>query len=524
MERLYRAEQDPSEFQKWMSKIYDPAALVWKTGATVGRGPGYAFTNLASAIVTNFLARVSAKSHKLSAVMINRVTTVIKDVQKANPNKAYFELIPIARERLEKEIGSLRVGDKSVVDLFVDFLERGGHFSTDTFFQMSELQRLGLASVEPLSRQRGIQFRFDPADSGPIMDKYQAVVTFLLTNPVQGVFNDIAQLSELFPRFAAYVDGYERFGNLDSAMDFVHMLHFDYQDLADAELWLKRLVPFYTWTRNNIPLQLRAAFLASDQVAKLYNANAEVKEAFDIDGDAAWINEYLPDYMDTNSGFASYIKTGSGYLGLFPKLPMQDADRMFGTVFVGGIPIPMPRRDAIISSLGPVVKTPIEFITGRNFELGYEYGSDAELLEGQARNLIPYIGTAKRVLSGLGLPVDQEKRVVNLLNVLVGAPYGATLINEKSLKRGAQQTSEAINAQLRAAAEDANVDIEWLRKQLQDGVPLYQLTQMIGTGQGTPERVSIAKKLDEMTKKPRGTDYTAPLRELRGQGIPTFGS
>lgn len=524
LERLYRAENDPTEWEKWLSKIYDPAALVWKTGVTVGRGPGYAFTNLVGALTNNFLARISAKSHRLSAIMLERATMALREIQQANPNLSYFEQIPLVRDRLEREIGGIMVGDKPLVELFVDFLERGGHFSTDTFFQMAELQRLGLANIEPLARQQGIQFRFDEAATGPIEDKYRQVVTFMLTNPVQRTFNDIAQLSELFPRFAAYIDGYSNYGNLESAMDLVHMLHFDYQDLTTFELWFKRFIPFYTWTRNNVPLQMRAAFLASDQVAKLYNANAELKEAFDIDGEAAWLNEYLPDFMEINGGFASYLKTGSGYLGLFPKLPMQDVDRFFGTAFVAGIPIPWPRRDAVISSLGPVVKSPTEFVTGRNYDLGYAYGSDAELLQGQIRTLVPYWGTAKRVLSGLGLPIEQEKRVSNLLNVLVGAPYGAVTINEKTLARGAKQTAESVNAQLRAAAEDANVDIEWLRKQLKDGVPLHQLTLMIGTGQGAPDRVSIARKLDEMTKKPRGTDYTSTLRELRGvPQIPTLG-
>ncbi len=516
METLYRAELDPSEFQKWMARIYDPAALVWKTGVTVGRGPGYSFTNLVGALVNNFIARVSPRNHSRSAATLNKAVTILRDVTKKNPNKSFFELVEIGKERLENEIGDVKVNGRPVIELFFDFLDRGGHFSTDLFYQMNELQRLGVNIGEPLTRRSGIQFRFEGEPTGPIEDKYRAFVTFMLGNPVQRVFNDIAQLSELFPRFAAFLDGFERFGDLESAMDLVHMLHFDYQDLSEFEVWIKRLVPFYTWTRNNVPLQLRAAFLASDQVAKLYTANAELREAFEVDGEASWINDYLPDYMVINGGFATAIKAGSGYLGLTPKLPMQDADRFFGTVFIGGLPIPWPRRDAIMSSLGPVIKTPTEFITGRNYELGYEYGSDLELIQGQARTLIPYYGTARRFLSSLGLPVDREKRVSNLLNLLVGAPYGATIINEKTLTRAAINNSEEYNKQLRKAAEEAGVDIDWLRKELRKGTNLAQLTAMIGAGAGSIERVAEQERRALAAGKgPRVPDYLSEIRELQ---------
>jgi hypothetical protein len=149
-----------------------------------------------------------------------------------------------------------------------------------------------------------------------------------------------------------------------------------------------------------------------------------------------------------------------------------------------------------------------------------------ELLQGQTRTLIPYYGTAKRLLSAAGLPVDREKRLVNLLNVLVGAPYGATLISEKSIGQGARQTSEKLNAQLRAAADDANVDIDWLRDKLNKNVPLPQLMAMISTGQGARERVEMKKKLEEFMKPPSGKSYADVLGQLRSsdRGIPTYGS
>ena len=53
--------------------------------------------------------------------------------------------------------------------------------------------------------------------------------------------------------------------NLDDAVDEIFRLHFDYSKLSGAESNIaKRFVPFYTWTRNNLPLQI--SFLAQGGV------------------------------------------------------------------------------------------------------------------------------------------------------------------------------------------------------------------------------------------------------------------
>jgi hypothetical protein len=42
---------------------------------------------------------------------------------------------------------------------------------------------------------------------------------------------------------------------------------FDYADLSDFEAQvLRRIVPFYVWSRNNIPLQVRAIMLEPGKV------------------------------------------------------------------------------------------------------------------------------------------------------------------------------------------------------------------------------------------------------------------
>jgi hypothetical protein len=316
---------------------------------------------------------------------------------------------------------------------------------------------------------------------------------------------------------------------MDSAMDVMYMLHFDYQDLSAAEFSIKRFMPFYTWMRNNVPLQLRMAFLQTGKMSNLFAATEEAKEAFGVDGDMAWLNDYLPDYMEINNGFVSYLKFGGNHLALFPKLPINDVDQLFGVGYIGSIPVPVPRiTTGFGNALGPAVRTPMEFFTQRNFQYGYEYDSFSEFTSKQLESTIPYIGTFARAGSAVGLPVEKTpfidlsaqkgKQVSNLMQLLFGAPFGATMYNERTLKGVTYGRSKQLSKELNQAASDAGVDIDWLRDQLEKGVSPEALARKIESGQGDIDRVARRKKLDELTgktKKKKPKDYRDVMKELQ---------
>lgn len=167
----------------------------------------------------------------------------------------------------------------------------------------------------------------------------------------------------------------------------------------------------------------------------------------------------------------------------------------------------------------------MEFFTQRNFQYGYEYDSFAEFTAKQTESLVPYIGTFAKIGSAAGLPVEKTpvldlssqkgRQVSNLMQLLFGAPFGATMYNERTLKGVAYGRSKQLNEDLKKAAADAGVDIDWLRKQLQSGVSAEVIANRIASGQGDLERNARRKKLEQMAKKDK--DYTAVLRDLRSQ-------
>ena len=54
------------------------------------------------------------------------------------------------------------------------------------------------------------------------------------------------------------------------ANDMVNMVHFDYASLTNAEEHLKNFIPFFVWTRRNMPLQMRALVEQPRMIAR-YN-------------------------------------------------------------------------------------------------------------------------------------------------------------------------------------------------------------------------------------------------------------
>lgn len=511
LESFYKARQFPDDWEKHVRGIYDPLNMVWKSSATVGRGPAYVMLNTVGGLAANFYARVSLKSHRIAAIMVSESSQALVRVRKQHPNKGYLELVPLIEAELKRKLGSVKVNGVNVVDLFAEFLYRGGHFSTDISYNFSELTSRGLGVEEPLSRLRGRFIKTqDTLDEAPEVIK--DVANLLLTNPYQAAMTDAAQASELFIRFSAFVDGWEKFKNFDDAFDLTSMLHFDYQDLSSMEIWLKRFIPFYTWSRNNVPFQMRAAFTSTDQFSKIIKANANLEAAFSADDE--WLNEYLPDYIVESGGFISSLKFRGNHLALFNKLPFSDVDKLLQVVYVGSIPVVVPRSSELVNVTGPTVKTPIELLTQRSFQYGREYDTFYDSLTAQGKQLVPQWMLVKRTLSAAGLPVEQERQVSNLFQLLIGAPYGMTTFTEDTLRGTAMSRNIKLNKQIRAAAAEANVDVEWLRKEVSSGTPPAVLAAKVAMGLGDVKRLELQKRLQGRDLTIGTYDYDAMLRRF----------
>ena len=144
--------------------------------------------------------------------------------------------------------------------------------------------------------------------------------------------------------------------------------HFDYGEISAFEQkFMKRIVPFYTWMRKNIPTQFRELFEQPDKYSKLgkihRGLSAIAKETKDE-------SKFTPDWMQEMGYLKSPWKSEAGNpYYYYIDLPVKDLDSLFSV------------RD-MVSGLAPMLKAPIELIWGvetfpevgrKMTQPGYEY-------------------------------------------------------------------------------------------------------------------------------------------------------
>lgn len=129
------------------------------------------------------------------------------------------------------------------------------------------------------------------------------------------------------------------------AAEKVKEAHFDYEDLTKFEQQRMKLVaPFYTWSRKNIPFQLKSLVESPGQYAAFPQALQEA--------DPGGKDGIIPNYM--NDGM--YAKIGGKFYN--PMIGVSDLHNATNPV------------DLVKSLLSPFVKTPVELLTNKNMLTG----------------------------------------------------------------------------------------------------------------------------------------------------------
>jgi hypothetical protein len=173
---------------------------------------------------------------------------------------------------------------------------------------------------------------------------------------------DINRNAENFGRLTHYLyrREHEKMGITDAAME-VKKAHFDYDDLTEFERrYIKGVfIPFYTWSRKNVPFQVKALFT---QPGKYTAFPKFAREAEYAAGDAE--GDLLPDYLTEN--FAFKVPFGKDTY-FTPQIGAADLAR-FQT------------KDLAIKNaammVSPFFKVPAELLTNRNLMTGADIRGD----------------------------------------------------------------------------------------------------------------------------------------------------
>lgn len=224
--------------------------------------------------------------------------------------------------------------------------------------------------------------------------------------------------ADLLTRFTGLLHELRQGKNLTEAAAQVKKFYFDYFDLTPFERKvMKRIIPFYTWIRKNIPLQL-------EQVMKNPRAFSRVQDVMNaIEGEAVdWENR--PEYIRESGAF----KLGDSGYYVSPNLPYSDLSK---------VPTNLEALLQLLSSVNPIIRAPMEIATNNQ----WFNGRPLEQYPGETREA-PFAGLLK-ALGSENVP-QVDKRITGHLLDQIPILRNLDIITNPSNPRQASRLSSFI--------------------------------------------------------------------------------
>lgn len=168
----------------------------------------------------------------------------------------------------------------------------------------------------------------------------------------------IGQFIEHQQKGTAYITALKQGKTIDEALRLATAAGFDYRALTPFEAkFMRRIIPFYSFTRKNIELQLKTMGEHPERINQILAVMGNAPSLFGGDKATDEENKFLPDYLknslgiklaDTPEGIAQYISNFGTPVEAF-------ADLINGNPVLKGI-----------SMMNPLIKAPTELGIGKD--------------------------------------------------------------------------------------------------------------------------------------------------------------
>jgi hypothetical protein len=538
VERYFKVETGAahSSIRKFYEGVYKPWYTVFRTYATIGRPGGYHVRNQIGASWNNWLGDVTVQDHTLAAkalLMVHRADAkaqealgralkgeahglpqeldgYVQDALRAAQGRStgvYDDITPYLAQRIaDYDMAKFKVGDYTLADVYHGAVGQG-IIRKDRL--MDELAQS--ASDDPYILADALA---NPGKRNVFQSKARSELTGLERGvnasvnfaPVR-MSGTAAEQQENFVRLAAFVSGAKRFGMDDggeAAGYFSKALQFDYQDLSDFERdVLKNIIPFYTWTRRNVPLQFYSLFYQPGKFNTLDYVQGEAQNAFGAKGDDGGMANLVPSWMQDKMGFVSDLNPfGSSdpmVIGL--ETPAADLNRYLGFGNLGDVMGKIGNQ--VLGATNPLIKTTMETatntdtFTGNQFPkqgeptafglpvpfLGYQGPDGSQRIDSRwgniGKDLLPPVGVLQKVL---GLGSNSDRYATNMASTFLGAPV-STLTPQQSMAEMYSRT-DTLETAIARAAGSLGVSSEWLLEQVKGGASAESIRNSIAMGYG----------------------------------------
>ena len=194
--------------------------------------------------------------------------------------------------------------------------------------------------------------------------------------------NGLLQLSrnfgmgtETFVRGSLGFDTMLKGGTDTDAFDQIMKFHFDYDDLSDAErVWVKKLVPFYTWQRKNIPLMFEMAARRPEVFNRYMSAKKNIEQDLERP-------EYVADWLVRQGGIQTPLTYGGESMFIAPDMPFKSPLELLDPAlkFEGGMSVKdriETGLQSLASNITPLIKAPYEVAAKRDLWRGRNFPQD----------------------------------------------------------------------------------------------------------------------------------------------------
>lgn len=433
---LLLRRQDKKAVSEVMSSI-DMYMQFFRTGATFGRLTGFVLRNGYGAVQNNFvIAGSTVADHKVAKdIAKTRIYTEYGLKPLAQLTRA-----DKARGRLTKLAKDGKLTDDQVTRMSAD-IDNFGFVQTNTVRDVQEEIMENVLSKKKVTdditqwdvytagKEAGIYDKYVVLPASQGLDADDAAVAFLNTDPerivvrtdkagkerswtqraLESVLNvgadisadvagrqlrlrpvqltrDLNENMEEFVRLAPIATGLRKYGNTENGRKSAGLLmkaaQFDYSNLTDVERRIfRRVLPFYTFSRNNVPAQLRALMNDPERIRRNLAGWEAVGNVFaDENGE----NYVLPDYIGEMYGFVidddirkAILKDKPAWLqgvlaspyAFRPETPVLEIERWTR----GGID---ESFQEFVGSSNPLAKSIAQVVLNQNLFSGQRYSAE----------------------------------------------------------------------------------------------------------------------------------------------------
>jgi hypothetical protein len=409
IKRHFALSRDLDGAEQFFQNYWRPYYTASKSWMTQGRGYGYTSRNIIGSMYNAWLADVGARHFNRSAAMLaarRKARDAANEILERRPVQE-GETTVEAWERIfygELKV-SLREGGSGfpsmseknadyVVDAYRLFMERNYGGRTARSRTWGELLDRGTLDTTRYGTE-GVGRRISELYGGKYVDELtrtQKALNASVDNAWMRHVTRVNESSEDYLRFAAFLRGADTYGLDDggfAAGTWVVGTQFDYADLSSFERRvMKNIIPFYTWTRRNVPLQIRSVWMEPGKVNRLLRFHEEVVKAWtgeDKEQDSAlpewvrrrggWMTTMTSPMQDPETVLGRIFGLKEDPIAAFIESPLTDLGMLFNATIS---PLQLLNRDEIINNLNPLVgKAAFELVTGRSYTSGRELDSDA---------------------------------------------------------------------------------------------------------------------------------------------------